>query len=281
MEIKIVERVKTADLDFVKFVIEDISQEMANALRRIILTEVPTIAIKEVMFMENDSPLYDEMIAHRLGLIPLITDLENYNLPKECECGGSGCTLCQAMFELKIMECATKTLVTSKMLESSDPQIKPVSEDAVICKLGEGSSLHFEAYAQLGKGRDHAKFQPVAAIGFKPLPEVTINTDLCKDCTHEFIASRRCHRNLFQISDVPELIKDYWKDCSLCRACENYCPEGAIKVSWAKRKFVFSMEGTGVLELKEILTQAAKIFEEKVNEFELKFESLETLETIQ
>ena len=62
------------------FLIEGISIEMLNALRRIILREIPTMAIDEVIILKNDSPLYDEILAHRLGLIPLKTDLENYNV---------------------------------------------------------------------------------------------------------------------------------------------------------------------------------------------------------
>ena len=59
------------------------------------LTEIPVMAIDEVIILKNDSPLYDEIIAHRLGLIPLKTDLESYKLPEECECEGYGCSLCQ------------------------------------------------------------------------------------------------------------------------------------------------------------------------------------------
>ena len=80
MKVTVHERKKTNDIDYVKFSIEGINVEMANELRRVILSEIPTMAITEVIFMENESPLYDEMIAHRLGLIPLTTDLKNYNL---------------------------------------------------------------------------------------------------------------------------------------------------------------------------------------------------------
>ena len=70
----------------IAFIVEGLSIEMVNALRRILLTEIPVMAIDEVIILKNDSPLYDEIIAHRLGLIPLTTDLETYNLPEECEC---------------------------------------------------------------------------------------------------------------------------------------------------------------------------------------------------
>ena len=63
------------------FLIEGISIEMLNALRRIILKEIPTMAVDEVIILKNDSPLYDEILAHRLGLIPLVTDLSCFQPP--------------------------------------------------------------------------------------------------------------------------------------------------------------------------------------------------------
>ena len=57
-----------------------------NTLRRIIISEVPTLAIKNVKFIKNNSALFDEIIAHRMGLLPLKADLETYNLPEECSC---------------------------------------------------------------------------------------------------------------------------------------------------------------------------------------------------
>ncbi len=60
--------------------------------------EVPTMAIEDVEFRKNNSILYDEIIAHRLGLVPLKTDLKSYNLPEKCKCKGEGC----ARFQLTV-----------------------------------------------------------------------------------------------------------------------------------------------------------------------------------
>ena len=59
----------------------------ANTLRRIIISEVPTMAIEFVNIIENTSPVHDEYIAHRLGLLPLISNtVEQFNYPLECSC---------------------------------------------------------------------------------------------------------------------------------------------------------------------------------------------------
>jgi len=84
------------------FVVEGISIEMANAIRRIIQSEIPVMGIDEVIILKNDSPLYDEIISHRLGLIPLTTDLDTYKLPRDCTCGGYGCPLCQVSLTCEV-----------------------------------------------------------------------------------------------------------------------------------------------------------------------------------
>ena len=80
MEVRVVEK---TDLN-ARLIIEGADTPFMNALRRIMLTEVPSMAIDEVVFIENSSMLHDEILAHRLGLIPLKTDLDTYNLPDEC-----------------------------------------------------------------------------------------------------------------------------------------------------------------------------------------------------
>ena len=136
MKITVHERKKTNDIDYVKFSIEGITFEIANELRRIMLCEIPTMAITEVIFMENETPLYDEMIAHRLGLIPLTTDLKNYNFPKECSCQNKKCTLCQTTFTLSVKSGNEPLLVKAKDLIPADPKIRPVNDDIIIAKLG-------------------------------------------------------------------------------------------------------------------------------------------------
>ena len=83
------------------FIIKDTTPAFVNTLRRIMVEEVPTMAIEDVEFRKNNSILYDEMIAHRLGLISLKTDLKSYNLPENCKCKGEGCARCQLKLTLK------------------------------------------------------------------------------------------------------------------------------------------------------------------------------------
>ncbi len=80
MEVKILEKGEFTT----RLVIEGTDTAFMNSLRRIILAEVPAMAIDEIVVIENSSLLHDEILAHRMGLIPLKTDLDSYNLPEEC-----------------------------------------------------------------------------------------------------------------------------------------------------------------------------------------------------
>jgi DNA-directed RNA polymerase subunit D len=253
----------------IRFVLDDVQLELANAFRRIILSEVPCMAIDEVIFLENDTPLFDEIIAHRLGLIPLTTDIKNYNLPENCSCGGVGCSLCQVELTCSVKTELDGTVVTSKDLVSTDPMVKPVTDHIVIAKLQKNSSLEFEAYARLGIGKDHAKWQSVSTVGFGYYPDLKIDSKLCASCSDPCVASRRCPEILIDFTTgKAELIKDYWHKCTLCKACEKTCPKQAVKVGSIPNKYIFVVEGTGALPIKTILEKACEIMVEKCEEFQ-------------
>jgi DNA-directed RNA polymerase subunit D len=159
MKVKILNKTDTE----IKFSVEGISQSLASALRRVMLSEVPTMAIEWVDFKKNDSALNDEIIAHRLGLIPLTFDRKIYNLPSECSCNGKGCSRCQVKLLLKKKGPCT---VYAEDLKSTDENVKPVYPKIPIVELLEGQELQLEATAQLGIGREHAKWQ-AAVVGYE------------------------------------------------------------------------------------------------------------------
>ena len=139
----------------------NIPRQYINAIRRISISEVPTLAIDDVVMMENSSVMHDEAIAHRLGLIPLRTDLKRFVLPQDCDCNNSlGCSKCRVLLVLD-SEANDKTkVVTSGELVSEDEVVTPVSRDVPIITLAPSQKLKFEAYARLGLGSNHAKWQP-------------------------------------------------------------------------------------------------------------------------
>jgi DNA-directed RNA polymerase subunit D len=142
----------------------NVSRQYVNAIRRLSISEVPTLAIDDVVILDNSSVMHDEAIAHRLGLIPLRTDLSRFVIPHDCDCKSTlGCSKCRVLLVLD-SEASEKTkVVTSGELLSEDELVKPVSKDIPIIILAPSQKLKFEAYARLGVGKDHAKWQPTSA----------------------------------------------------------------------------------------------------------------------
>ena len=141
--------------------LEGVDRSYANAVRRFCIAEVPSMAIDDVVILENSSVLYDEILAHRLGMVPIRTDLERYVLPEKCDCGSPlGCHKCRVLFVLDAKGKDKVSTVYSGDLVSEDREIRPVSETIPLVKLATGQSVKLEAYARLGRGKEHAKWQP-------------------------------------------------------------------------------------------------------------------------
>ena len=129
--------------------IKGVPLQYANALRRICLNGVPIYAVESIDVLENSSVLADEGVAHRVGLIPLKTDLnasrdgnENDKIMLTLDSGVSD---------------ETRTILSGE-LKSQDESVIPTSNDIPIVTLAPGQSIKFEAYARLGKGTEHARW---------------------------------------------------------------------------------------------------------------------------
>ena len=129
--------------------LKGIPLQYANALRRICLNGVPIYAIDTVDILVNSSVLADEGIAHRLGLIPLKTDLSAVQQDNESD---------KIMYTLDSGETTETRTVLSGELKSQDDTIKPISDNIPIVTLAPGQRLQLEAYARLGRGTEHAKW---------------------------------------------------------------------------------------------------------------------------
>jgi len=139
--------------------LKGVPMQYANALRRICLNGVPIFAIDTVDIIENSSVLPDEGLAHRLGLIPITTDLSRFNEPSKCDCNSeSGCSNCKVMLVLDTGETDVTRTVFSNELSSEDDSIKPISDKISIIQLAPGQRVKIECYARLGRGTDHAKW---------------------------------------------------------------------------------------------------------------------------
>ncbi len=240
---------------------------LMNALRRIALAEVSCMAIEEVVMIENSSILQDEIIAHRLGLTPLKTDLDAYNTPEECECKSEfGCSSCRVTLTIDAEARDGTRTVYSGELVSENPEIVPVSDKIPIVKLAKNQKLKLEAYARLGKGKTHAKWQPVSMCAYKYYPKITTPTEKCKDCSK---CADICPKKVLTIKDDKIDVRDLLA-CNLCMDCVEVCPQkpSPLKVEWEKNAFIMNVESTGALPPERVLREATKLLGKQLNEFE-------------
>ncbi|MCW3980202.1 MAG: DNA-directed RNA polymerase subunit D [Candidatus Bathyarchaeota archaeon] len=249
-----------------RLLIEGTNAAFMNALRRIVISEVPTMAIDEVVIIENSSPLQDEFLSHRIGLVPLKTDLDTYNLPENCECKSEfGCNLCRVSLVLEAEAEDRRMTVYSGDLKSENPAAVPVSNRIPIVKLAPEQKIRLEAYARLGKGKDHARWQPVSKCAYKYRPLVKIDTklcDLCGDCI------KVCPENILAKSGSKIVVKNV-SNCTLCQDCVDACQKNpkAANVTWDESSFYFSLESTGALKAERIFQEAIKILDQKLKNF--------------
>ncbi|GIU70972.1 MAG: hypothetical protein KatS3mg003_1616 [Candidatus Nitrosocaldaceae archaeon] len=150
----------------VKFV--GFPRQYVNALRRIAISEVPIMAIDDVVMHYNSSAMHDEALVHRIGLIPLRTELNRFVKAEECSCKSSlGCPNCRVMLYLDVEAIDKPRQVLSSDLISEDDIVKPINPNIPIVVLATGQKVKIEAYARLGTGKMHAKWQPVSVAVLK------------------------------------------------------------------------------------------------------------------
>jgi len=250
-----------------RLLIKGVDVPYVNALRRIILSEVPCMAIDEVVMLENSSVMQDETIAHRLGLIPLRTDLDSYNLPEDCQCKSEfGCNLCRVTLTLNAEAKEGTRAVYSGELISENKDVVPVSDKIPIVKLAKEQELRLEAYARLGKGKNHAKWQPVSMCSYKYYPRITVSSKHCDDCGK---CVEICPRKVLAKAENKIEVRDLMA-CTLCQDCVESCPHDpkAIEVRWEEDSFIFSVESTGALSPERTMSEAVRVLDRLLKEFE-------------
>ena len=174
-----------------KFSVKDSDYTALNALRRTIISDIPSIAVDKLVIYENSSHLYDEILSKRLAMVPLTTDLKTYSIRKDCKCNGKGCARCEVGL---ILEKSGPGTVYSKDIKSRDPKVKPVYDKIPLVTLAEGQKLRMELVAILGTAREHAKFQGALA-SYKQIDDTnyeffieSYNNLTPSDCMNEAIS---------------------------------------------------------------------------------------------
>jgi DNA-directed RNA polymerases I and III subunit RPAC1 len=171
--------------NYLEFDLVGCDTSLANALRRIVISEVSTMAIETVFVMNNTSVIQDEVLSHRLGLVPIHADPRKFDyLPT----GGEPTDVNTIVFELharcsvnpEASNSPAETDPKKKFINSSvysdqfkwipqgsqeeifaqDP-IRPSHSDILLAKMRPGQEIDLEVHCIKGIGREHAKWSPV------------------------------------------------------------------------------------------------------------------------
>ncbi len=276
MDIEIIEMAERK----MKFLLRNSSPAMANALRRTLLSDLPKMAIHKVEFhlgpltddtgkeYERAPPLFDEIIAHRLGMVPVPTDRDLFVPQDECVCGGEGCPNCTIEYFLN--KSGPCTVYSGDLLPMTDPShreaFKVKDEFIPIVELVNGQGINVIATAVMGTAKKHVKWQVCNGVGYKYLPRIAIDPKAasrddvleCKDL---------CPRKVFDIEGGRLVVVDE-HECSLCRTCVEHLRDGkGISVEGDDTCFLFKFETDGSYTAKEALDEAVRILRDEANEF--------------
>lgn len=249
-------KVTLATPDVVKFDLTDTDISVANALRRLIIAEVPTMAIEIVNIEENDTVIFDEFLAHRMGLLPLschgVGDIPPDNGMveyKDCTCF-DGCPNCTREFRVDAYNDQDKVMTVThfdvidddseckKMIPPDETpynrlRIAPfrsatvnAESDArengiILAKMKKNQKLKMVCHARKGISKYHAKYMPVATCLYQYEPIIKLDRDLADSLStdEKILFVESCPRKVFGVDDDNKVQIERTNDCIFCDEC--------------------------------------------------------------
>jgi len=259
----------------IEFDMAGIDPPLANAFRRILLAEVPTVAIGQVTMYQNTSVIHDENLAHRLGLIPFKFEPDSLEWrAAESEYNESN----SLRFTLHAKCTQAKMSVYSRDLQwlpwsveqanafSEDPP-RPVADDILLAQLRSGQEIECECYLEKGVGKEHAKWSPVCTAFYRLLPQISLTQEIVGE---EAVALKEaCPKGVFDIEALADgrgrARVAHPRQCSTCRECLETFPgaERGLVLAKAKQHFLFSIESTGCMPAPILLRKALRKLQDK------------------
>lgn len=226
-----------------RFVVRGLTPAFANGIRRAILADVPTLSIDTVRFVENSSVMFDEVLAHRLGMVPLTTPEGEFE-------EGDVVTLA--------LDVEGPGTAYSGDLVSADPLVEPADKNVPLIDLKENQRLELEAEAVIGVGRDHAKHQGGVAVGYRHLQTVEVVGDAAEYEDEEPQIIRGV------IEEDGELVptEEFGNDLT-----ERY-PGKEVVVEDVPEAFVFHVESDGSMPVEELVLRAVGTLADRADELE-------------
>ncbi|KAK7520301.1 RNA polymerase Rpb3/RpoA insert domain-containing protein [Phyllosticta citriasiana] len=297
-----------------QFSLVGIDTAVANAFRRIMISEIPTIAIEDVYVMRNTSIIQDEVLAHRMGLIPLKgnpeaikqmkwykkktpgTDEEDdqrtdYNtvvleLDVACEWHPDGKNMARKgetdpkkiFINSSVYAHQIKFLPHGKQVQlfADENAIQPAYPDILIAKLRPNQSISLSMHCVKGIGADHTKFSPVATATYRLLPHIEITKPIIGADAHKFARCfpSWCSGYEGHEGEIKAVVKNAFKD-TVTRECLRHDEfKDKVRLGRVRDHFIFSVESTGQFDSDDIFIQSVKALKTKCQIMKKSMENL-------
>ncbi|KAI3623310.1 RPC40 [Malassezia furfur] len=275
--------------DQCEFELVGVDASIANALRRTLIAEVPTVAIEHVYIWNNTSIIQDEVLSHRLGLVPLAIDPSKLTFKLDDEANDQNTVVFNLKAECKKTNAKDGTVegryVYASQLEwdpkgdqaetMADAPPRPVNGDIVIAKMAPGQRMEMELHCEKGIGKDHAKFSPVATASYRLLPHIEICQMVPEPLIPKLIS---CFPEgvLERGGDNGVRVADARKDTVSREVLRHPEFEGMVRLGRIQDHFLFSVESTGVYEPEALLPAAIDVLQKKLALLKLALDALPT-----
>lgn len=279
--------------DLLEFDMVGIDAAHANAFRRILLAEVPTMAAEKVYVYKNTSIIQDEILAHRLGLIPIradprlfeyrnsddaeATDIDTLQFELDVRCSQNpraskdSSDPNELYLDHKVYTSHMKWLPQGNQADlfpESDPP-RPVHPDILIAQLRPGQEIHVVMHCVKGLGKDHAKFSPVATASYRLLPEITLLRPIEGELAERL---QRCFSpGVIAVDNVNgkkvARVENVRLDTGSREIFRHDDLKDLVKMGRVRDHFIFSIESTGILAPDALLQEAIKVLMGKCRRF--------------
>lgn len=180
---------------------------LSNALRRIMISEVPTIAFHNISISENNTVFPDEYIAHRIGLIPIVVDPELFDFKKDDDDTSNVLNFrIHYKNNSKENECVYSDSIEWIPNENQKNINLTIKPGVLICKSVPGNIIEMELQAEKGIGKTHAKWSPVSICSYKIMPKIVLLEDFYGD---DAIELQKCFsKDVIEIENGKAVVKN-------------------------------------------------------------------------
>ena len=266
---------------FAQVEFKDVNYSFVNSIRRSLVSMVPCLAIHEVDFhmgslgayvdeesgeekeYESISAMFNEIVAHRIGMLPIPTDEKTVEAFGESI--GDDSKQPDIMYSLHKQGPCT---VYSGDLEpvNGDTALVIPETSVPIVKLAEGQAILVYAKAKMGTAKQHAKWQTVVAPRFYQAPTLTVNSGKGSKTVIDTVGKEH-----FKKKGKNHVIDDPVKAHEAIKKLESLWNDedakNAMTVTRNKTHFILEFETTGAMEAKLALEQALKSLDSHCKDF--------------